>query len=70
MGIQEWAGINEILHEIFPGSPELKNGYVYIGDRPGLGIEFDETAVEKYPCNDNVTVWTQTRLPDGTIHRP
>ena len=35
-----------------------------------LGIDFDEHAVEQYPCNDEITAWTQTRLPDGTIHRP
>ena len=70
MGIQEWAGMNDVLKTVFPGSPELRNGYVYANDRPGLGIDFDEHAVEQYPCNDEITAWTQTRLPDGTIHRP
>lgn len=69
-GIQEWAGIGERLREVFPGSPEQKGGFVYINDKPGLGIDINEKEAEKYPCNENVTTWTQTRLPDGTAHTP
>jgi mannonate dehydratase len=69
-GIQEWSGINETLHEVFPGSPILKGGYVYANDKPGLGIDIDEKLAAKYPCSDDVTTWTQTRLPDGTQARP
>ena len=69
-GIQEWAGFNDTLKEVFPGCPELKNGYVYANDKPGFGIDIDEKLAAKFPCNDNVTKWTQTRLPDGTYNRP
>jgi mannonate dehydratase len=69
-GIQEWSGINETLHEVFPGSPVLKGGYVYANDKPGLGIDIDEKLAAQYPCSDDVTTWTQTRLPDGTQARP
>ncbi len=69
-GIQEWSGINEILMEVFPGSPELRGGYVYLNGKPGLGIDINEELAAKYPCNGGVTTWTQTRLPDGTAHQP
>jgi mannonate dehydratase len=82
-GVQEWSGTeppNFILHDlkgprdalldVFPGLPELRRGYVYANDRPGLGVDLDEAEAAKYPCENTVTTWTQTRLPDGTIQRP
>lgn len=69
-GIQEWCGISEVLHEVFPGSPILKDGYVYANDKPGLGIDINEELAAKYPCMTDVTMWTQTRLPDGTMNTP
>jgi len=69
-GIQEWSEIDERLQEVFPGSPELRGGYVYLNGKPGLGIDIDEDLAGKYPCNGGITRWTQTRLPDGTSHQP
>jgi len=82
-GIQEWSGTeppNFILHElkgprdallaVFPGMPEFKNGYVYANEKPGLGVEIDEAEAAKYPCENTVTKWTQTRLPDGSLQTP
>jgi len=69
-GIQEWAGISDRLREVFPGSPELSDGYVYANDKPGLGIDINEGLSKKYPCKTQVTAWTQTRLPDGTLNTP
>jgi mannonate dehydratase len=69
-GIQEWAGISEPLREVFPGSPELRDGYVFLNGKPGLGVDIDEKLAAKYPCQTGVTAWTQTRLPDGTLNTP
>ena len=69
-GIQEWCGFSDLVYEIFPGLPEVRNGYMYPNDRPGLGIDIDEQLAAKYPCQDQVEFWTQTRLPDGTPVRP
>ena len=69
-GIQEWSGISDTLYEVFPGSPVLKNGYVYANDKPGLGIDINEKLAAEFPCDDRVTAWTQTRLPDGTYNNP
>ena len=69
-GIQEWCRFGELIYEMFPGLPEVKNGYMYPNDKPGLGIDFDEKLAEKYSCVDSVDMWTQTRLPDGSPTRP
>ena len=83
LGIQEWSGteppnfvIQELkgpkdaLLEVFQGLPEYRKGYVYPNEKPGLGIEINEEAALKYPCENTVTVWTQTRRLDGTMQTP
>jgi len=69
-GVQEWCRFPELVYEMFPGTPEVRNGYMYANDQPGLGIDINEKLAEKYPCVDEVDWWTQTRLPDGTPARP
>lgn len=69
-GIQEWSGITERLRAVFPGAPELLNGYVYPSDQPGLGIDLDENEAAKYPPQHSNPTWTIARLPDGTMARP
>lgn len=82
-GVQEWSGIEPpnfviqnlkgphgALLEVFPGLPEFHAGYVYANDKPGLGVDIDETQALKYPCENTVTTWTQTRLVDGTLQTP
>jgi mannonate dehydratase len=69
-GVQEWAGFGDAEREVFPGCPDVRDGYMYANDRPGFGIDLDETKAVLYPCDDAVVQWTQTRLPDGTLVRP
>lgn len=69
-GIQEWSGMTDRLREVFPGCPEVKNGYVYPNDKPGLGIDIDEDKAAKYPCPTELPKWTLARTPDGTSVRP
>lgn len=82
-GVQEWSGIEPpnfviqdlkgphgALLEVFPGLPEYKDGYVYANDKPGLGVDLDEKEAAKYPCENTVTLWTQTRLRDGGLQTP
>jgi mannonate dehydratase len=69
-GIQEWCRFPEHVYEIFPGLPEVRNGYMYPNDKPGLGIDIDEELAAKYPPEDTVEFWTQTRWPDGSPARP
>ena len=69
-GIQEWCRFPDLAYEVFPGTPEVRNGYMYPNDKPGLGIDINEELAAKYPCKDQVEKWTQTRLPDGSPARP
>jgi mannonate dehydratase len=69
-GVQEWCGFSELVYEIFPGLPQVRHGYMYPNDLPGLGIDVDEKLAARYPCQDEIIGWTQTRLPDGTPVRP
>lgn len=82
-GVQEWSGIeppNFVIQElkgphgalldVFPGLPEYRNGYVYANDKPGLGVDLDEKEAAKYPCENTVTIWTQTRKKDGALQTP
>ena len=69
-GIQEWCRFGEEMYEIFPGTPEVRGGYMYPNDRPGLGIDVNEKLAARYPCEDEIISWTQTRTPDGGPARP
>jgi mannonate dehydratase len=65
-GIQEFVGFgNEQLNEIFPHRYEVKNGTVAILDAPGLGVDFDESAAQKYPYKRSYL--PVSRLEDGTV---
>ncbi|MFB5662479.1 enolase C-terminal domain-like protein [Alteribacillus sp. HJP-4] len=69
-GIQEWTPMNEALKEVFPGGPEIKNGYAYLSDIPGLGLDFREDEAEKYPPHGKLPEWTLARIVDGTSVKP
>lgn len=69
-GIQEVIGFGDALYEVFPGTPELKDGYLWPNDRPGLGIDLDESLAAKYPIELAPIEWTQSRWPDGTLWTP
>lgn len=69
-GIIEWYHFSDLMYEIFPGIPEVKNGFIYANDKPGFGIDINEELAKKYPIKTRVTTWTQTRFPDGTLTNP
>jgi mannonate dehydratase len=69
-GIQEWCRFNDLVYEMFPGLPEVRDGYMYPNDKPGLGIDIDEDLAAEYPVQDTIERWTQTRWPDGSPVRP
>lgn len=70
LGILEYVGFSERMNEVFPGMPYVKDGYLYVSDAPGLGIDINEELAMQYPAQTKVTTWTQTRLPDGTLMNP
>src|SRR5215472_3876074 len=48
-GIQEYSPFNDRLQEVFKGCPVMKDGYLWVNESPGWGIEVDEKAAAKYP---------------------
>ncbi len=69
-GVHEWYRPSDLDREMFPGMPEVRNGYLCPNGRPGLGIDIDERLAARYPVTDSVERWTQVRLPDGSPARP
>jgi mannonate dehydratase len=73
-GVQEWWGPSDLIKEVFPGTPELRGGYLYANDKPGLGIDIDEKLAAKYPPDNKNAIrpalWTTARTPDGGSWRP
>ena len=71
-GIQEFFGFSELEQEMFPGCPVTKDGYLYPNEKPGLGIDINESLANEYPAQfrEHSHDWFLTRLPDGTSVRP
>jgi mannonate dehydratase len=68
-GIQEETVFSDKAREVFPGDPEIRGGYMYSNDKPGLGIDIDEAAAAKYPCNVSFETRGKDRLLNETIVR-
>ena len=68
-GIQEYSDFSEEERRVFIGCPTDENGYVYVNDKPGWGIELDEEEAAKYPPALKENDWLKCRLPDGTCIR-
>ena len=71
-GIQEQTVFGERTREVFPGCPEIRDGYLWANDRPGLGIDVDEGLAAKYPFPPHPLNggWAPVRREDGTVIRP
>jgi mannonate dehydratase len=69
-GIQEAVQFNDATREVFPGTPEIRKGYLHIAEAPGLGVDLDETRARRYPLPENPGSWLPTRRTDGTAVRP
>jgi mannonate dehydratase len=72
-GIQEARVFTQAERDVFPGCPELKDGYYWANDKPGLGIEIDEKLATKFPIKDDPSFdmrWGNLRRRDGTIVKP
>jgi mannonate dehydratase len=72
-GVQEATVFNDAAKEVFPGTPEVKNGMLWVNEKPGLGVDFNETLAAKHPITDDPPFdldWGRLRGKDGTIRRP
>ena len=68
-GIQEFAGFTENEQAVFPGCPVFRDGYLYVNEAPGIGVDIDEEAAAAFPYKPYDDAWLFTRLPDGTSVR-
>ena len=65
-GIQEFVGFgNDTLNQVFKHPLSYKNGYVFLEDKPGLGVDYDEVLANNYPYKRSYL--PVTRLEDGTL---
>lgn len=68
--IQEFIANPAATLSVFPGAAEPQNGYLYPLEEPGIGVGFEQEAARQFPLVYRPHEWTQSRLPDGTIHTP
>jgi mannonate dehydratase len=68
-GIQEYSAFNERTQSIFQGCPEMRDGYLWVSEKPGWGIEIDEKEAAKAPFTQSPLNggWGEVRLRDGTV---
>jgi len=69
-GIQEGVRFNDKTREVFPGCPTIKNGYMYVNEAPGFGVDINEELAAKFPLPDHPGYWSPVRRSDGTAVRP
>jgi mannonate dehydratase len=65
-GIQEYMRHNEDTDRVFSHSYTFANGALHPGDKPGLGVDIDETLAAHFPYERaNLPI---ARKLDGTVH--
>lgn len=67
-GIQEGAFVaSDAVREIFPGTPVIRDGYLYINEAPGFGVDLDEKAAARYPATLTDGNFGPKRFTNGSI---
>src|SRR6202790_419082 len=68
-GIQEYSPFNERTQAIFQGCSEMRDGYLWVSEKPGWGIEIDEKEAAKAPFTSSPLNggWGEIHLRDGTV---
>ncbi|MBM3882831.1 MAG: starvation-sensing protein RspA [Verrucomicrobia bacterium] len=69
-GIQEAIQFNQATHDVFPGMPTLKEGYLHVNEAPGWGVDLNEDLARKFPLPSDPGYWLPVRRRDGTAVRP
>jgi mannonate dehydratase len=65
-GIQEHMPHTEETDAVFPHAYVYRDGVMHPGERPGLGVDIDETLAASYPYQR--AYLPVARLDDGTVH--
>jgi len=64
-GIQEHMPHTEETDAVFPHEYTYADGYMHPGEKPGLGVDLDETLAAKYPYHR--AYLPVNRKLDGTL---
>ena len=64
-GIQEHMRHNDLTNEVFPHDYYFDDGYLYVTEKPGLGVAFNESLAAQYPYQR--AYLPVNRLTDGTL---
>jgi mannonate dehydratase len=64
-GIQEYMHHSEETDAVFPHAYYFENGYLHPGEQPGLGVELDESLLERFPYKR--AYLPVARLRDGSM---
>ncbi|MCC6443059.1 MAG: D-galactonate dehydratase family protein [Armatimonadetes bacterium] len=65
-GVQEWTRFPAPAYEVVSGICEMRRGYAYPNERPGLGVDFDEEKAARYPYQR--AYMPLVRRADGSMH--
>jgi mannonate dehydratase len=65
-GVQEMVFFPDVTKEVIPGAPEFKDGYMMVGETPGLGTDVNEELARKYPYQRSYL--PTARRKDGSVH--
>jgi len=71
-GIQEGHVYPEAVHEVFPGTLRIVDGWLTPNDTPGWGIDLDEAAAARFPADVSAhDAWAaRVRGIDGALIAP
>ena len=64
-GIHEHFDYPPLVQDVFHGCLEIRDGYAWISDKPGWGIEVDEALAAKHPISDEHP--NEFRAIDGSV---
>ncbi|MFE3600940.1 D-mannonate dehydratase ManD [Streptomyces sp. NPDC059096] len=65
-GMQEYMSHLSPYEEVFRTSWRFEDGLMHPGDRPGIGVDFDEKAAARFPYDRKYL--PVNRLRDGSVH--
>ena len=71
-GIQEGHVYPDPVHEVFPGTLRIVDGWLTPNSTPGWGIDIDEAAAARFPAElSQHDAWAAgVRRPDGALEAP
>jgi len=64
-GIHEHFDFSQLALDVYQGAAEIKDGYAWINEKPGWGLEVDEALAAKHPITDEHP--NEFRTPDGSV---